>query len=103
LNENVAGAAENAEDFTKNFMNTLGHPMQVPINQNGAPNNLHNPAPMDKTPSFAANNSIPSNPELPVVGPGQNVSAPRRGRGLLQQQKPGMRVPMCGSCNAQIR
>ena len=64
LNENVAGAAENAEDFTKNFMNPLGHPLQVPIKQNGAPNNLHNPAPMDKTPPFAANNSIPSNPEF---------------------------------------
>ena len=34
---------------------------------------------------------------------GQAVSAPRRGRGVLQQQTPGMRVPMCGSCDLQIR
>lgn len=49
---------------------------------------LHNPPPSDPVVS---------------VGPGQNVSAPRRGRGVLQQQQPGMRVPMCGSCNNQIR
>ncbi len=37
------------------------------------------------------------------AGPGQNVSAPTRGRGVLTQQKPGMRVPMCGACDGQIR
>ena len=42
--------------------------------------------------------------QVPQTGPtGQNVSAPRRGRGVLQQQQPGMRVPMCGSCDTQIR
>ena len=55
----------------------------IPVNHG-----LHNPPPSDPVVS---------------VGPGQNVSAPRRGRGVLQQQQPGMRVPMCGSCNNQIR
>eukprot|EP00088_Acartia_fossae_P035125 TRINITY_DN3613_c0_g1_i3.p1 TRINITY_DN3613_c0_g1~~TRINITY_DN3613_c0_g1_i3.p1 ORF type:complete len:829 (-),score=187.55 TRINITY_DN3613_c0_g1_i3:498-2984(-) len=34
---------------------------------------------------------------------GQNVSAPKRGKGVLTQQRPGMRVPMCGGCGGQIR
>ena len=33
----------------------------------------------------------------------QNMSAPRRGRGVLQQQEPGMRVPVCGYSGEQIR
>ena len=37
------------------------------------------------------------------AGPGQNVTVPRRGKGELQQQKPGMRVPICGACDGQIR
>ena len=41
--------------------------------------------------------------DTPAVGPGQNVVAPKRGRGVLTQQQPGMRVPMCGACNGQIR
>ena len=39
----------------------------------------------------------------PVGGPGQNVTAPKRGRGILQQQQPGMRTPLCGACEQQIR
>ena len=103
LNENLAGSAENATDFTKNFLNQLGTPIPVTVNQNGGRNNLHNPTPMEPTLPFAAKDPIPPTQELPVVGPGQNVSAPRRGRGVLQQQKPGMRVPMCGFCDDQIR
>ena len=63
---------------------------QLQLQQQNIPVNhgLHNPPPSDPVVS---------------VGPGQNVSAPRRGRGVLQQQQPGMRVPMCGSCNNQIR
>ena len=38
-----------------------------------------------------------------IVGPGQNVVAPRRGMGVLKQQQPGMRVPVCGACDSQIR
>ena len=38
-----------------------------------------------------------------VGGPGQNVTAPKRGRGVLQQQQPGMRTPLCGACEQQIR
>ncbi|XP_068081201.1 PDZ and LIM domain protein Zasp isoform X2 [Anabrus simplex] len=30
-------------------------------------------------------------------------SAPRRGRGVLNQQAPGARIPLCGHCNNQIR
>ena len=42
-------------------------------------------------------------PEAPVAGPGQNVIVPRRGKGILQQLQPGMRTPMCGACDSQIR
>jgi len=40
---------------------------------------------------------------IPPTGPGQNVTAPRRGMGVLKQQQPGMRVPLCGGCDTQIR
>jgi len=103
LNQNTAGAADNAADFTKNFLTQLGTPIPVTVNQNGARNNLHNPNPMEASPAFAAMDPTPPAQDLPAVGPGQNVSAPRRGRGVLQQQKPGMRVPMCGNCDNQIR
>ena len=104
LNENSAGASDNATDFTKNFLNQLGNPNPVSINQNGSRNNnLHNPTPMEPSSPFAGINPEPPTQDAPVVGPGQNVSAPRRGRGVLQQQKPGMRTPMCGNCNQQIR
>ena len=33
----------------------------------------------------------------------QRMSAPRRGRGVLQQQEPGMRVPVCGASGEPIR
>ena len=46
---------------------------------------------------------IPEPEPAPVVGPGQNVVAPRRGMGVLKQQQPGMRVPVCGACDSQIR
>ena len=36
-------------------------------------------------------------------GPGQQVTAPRRGKGELHQQQPGMRTPICGACDGQIR
>lgn len=39
----------------------------------------------------------------PVLGPGQNMTTPRRGMGVLKQQLPGMRVPVCGACEGQIR
>ena len=44
-----------------------------------------------------------SEPEAPASGTGQNLIVPRRGKGILQQQQPGMRTPMCGACEAQIR
>merc|ERR1719361_2031066 len=45
----------------------------------------------------------PEPASAPVGGPGQNVTAPKRGRGVLQQQQPGMRTPLCGACKQQIR
>ena len=36
-------------------------------------------------------------------GPGQNITAPKRGKGELCQQQPGMRTPVCGACDGQIR
>jgi len=95
LNANSAGAANNAADFTKNFLSQLGTSQQVVTNSNGGTNGhsnmLHNPGP----------DPVPEGQNL--GGAGQNVCAPRRGRGVLQQQKPGMRTPMCGGCQAQIR
>ncbi len=37
------------------------------------------------------------------LGPGQNLVAPRRGKGILKQPQAGMRIPLCGGCNTQIR
>merc|ERR1719422_2363799 len=42
-------------------------------------------------------------PPQPQLGPGQNLVAPKRGRGELKQQTAGMRVPLCGACGGQIR
>ena len=58
-----------------------------------------------------AGNSNPAAPEpaaapaapQPQLGPGQNLVAPKRGRGELKQQTAGMRVPLCGACGGQIR
>ena len=45
-----------------------------------------------------------SEPEEPAaVGPNQNLICPKRGKGVLQQQQPGMRTPVCGACSSQIR
>ena len=53
-------------------------------------------------PSQQLNNNI--SPDLGYSpGPGQNVTAPKRGRGELVEQQPGMRVPLCGACDGQIR
>ena len=47
---------------------------------------------------------ITSEPEAPAaVGPNQNLICPKRGKGVLQQQQPGMRTPVCGACSSQIR
>ena len=42
-------------------------------------------------------------PEAYSPGPGQQMTAPRRGKGELKQQQPGMRTPICGACDGQIR
>ena len=118
-----AGAATNAADFTKNFLSQLSSngsngsspatngssrgPSAAPApSSNGVQSNqLHNPGP----------ENVNEN-----VGAGRSVSAPRRGslsqqqqknliqlnlkgRGVLQQQQPGMRTPVCGGCQAPIR
>ena len=45
----------------------------------------------------------PTPPEAYSPGPGQQMTAPRRGKGELKQQQPGMRTPICGACDGQIR
>jgi hypothetical protein len=45
----------------------------------------------------------PEPPQQTQVGPGQNLVAPRRGKGILKQPTAGMRIPLCGGCNTQIR
>jgi len=67
------------------------------MNGNGLPGMNGTQGP--KAPMPAA--SAPGNNGVGV--PGQNLSAPMRGRGVLTQQKPGMRVPLCGACDGQIR
>ena len=52
--------------------------------------------------SNAAPPAEPTQPQ-PQLGPGQNLIAPKRGRGELRQQTAGMRVPLCGACGGQIR
>ena len=42
-------------------------------------------------------------PPPPQLGPGQNLIAPKRGRGELKQMTAGMRAPLCGACGDQIR
>jgi hypothetical protein len=44
-------------------------------------------------------------PQQPPKGAGSGIqSAPRRGKGVLNQQvTAGARVPVCASCKAQIR
>ncbi|XP_023320569.1 PDZ and LIM domain protein Zasp isoform X4 [Eurytemora carolleeae] len=82
LNSNSVAMADNAADFTRNFLS-----QQLPT--------------PSAVPAPAA--SAPEEPAAAPAGPGQNVSAPVRGRGVLTQQRPGMRVPMCGACDGQIR
>jgi len=36
-------------------------------------------------------------------GPGQNLIIPRRGKGILKHPTVGMRIPLCGKCQNQIR
>ena len=98
LAANNAGAADNAADFTRNFLSQLAGPPA----QNGArttPGNGHAAV----APAPPANSLHNPAPEAPAAGPGQNVSAPKRGRGVLQQQQHGMRVPVCGGCQAPIK
>ena len=45
----------------------------------------------------------PAAPAPPQLGPGQNLVAPKRGRGELKQQAAGGRMPLCGACGGQIR
>ncbi|KAK7873261.1 hypothetical protein R5R35_011333 [Gryllus longicercus] len=82
-------------------------------------------SPQGQTPSgiappkpFSAPTAPTTSPARPAPGVGGGVgggpgqkgsatfagsSAPRRGRGVLSQQAPGARIPLCGACNNQIR
>jgi len=103
LAADTAGSATNAADFTKNFLSQLAG------NSNSNSNPVQNGSNGLPTPPPPSNGVQPNNqlhnpgPENENVGAGRSVSAPRRGRGVLQQQQPGMRVPVCGGCQAPIR
>ena len=48
--------------------------------------------------------TIPAEAETSYTpGPGQSLTAPKRGRGEMCEQQPGMRAPICGACDAHIR
>ena len=59
--------------------------------------NMPIPAPAAAAPEPAAPAAAPQ------LGPGQNLIAPKRGRGELKQQAAGGRMPLCGACGGQIR
>ena len=62
------------------------------------------PIPAAAAPAAAPPAAAPApEPPQPQLGPGQNLVAPKRGRGELKQQTAGMRVPLCGACGGQIR
>jgi len=60
---------------------------------------------VDFTESFMNNISTSDNGSIEPPNPplGQNVTAPRRGKGVLKQREACMRVPHCEGCNGQIR
>lgn len=73
---------------------------------------------LSSQPTFPSVNKVPAYPEpskpcvIPDAGPGgapksgttAGTSAPRRGRGILNSAVgAGVRVPLCASCNSQIR
>ena len=117
---------DNAAAFTRNFLNQAmtSSPVRPSApggyNSNNAINNINSAIPAASAPGSnggapTANNIATANNGsmnfnnnninngLPAPGPGQNLSAPTRGRGVLTQQRPGMRVPLCGACDGQIR
>ena len=61
------------------------------------------PIPAAAVPAPAAAPPAAAPEPQPQLGPGQNMVAPKRGRGELKQQTAGMRVPLCGACGGQIR
>ena len=74
------------------------HPIHTPLG--AAPGHINGA----QAPGHTNGAPAPTQAPGPVSGQnGSNVSAPKRGRGVLQQQQPGMRVPMCGGCDQQIR
>ena len=95
LDNHSVAAADNAADFTRNFMQQLGSNGSTAPAVAKAP--VPAPAPTASAPSAGGGGGGGGG------GPGQNVSAPVRGKGVLTQQAPGMRVPLCGACDGQIR
>ncbi|GLG97104.1 PDZ and LIM domain protein Zasp [Gryllus bimaculatus] len=80
--------------------------------QPSLPSSASRPTTITKSPAPSTSSSIPNAGVGGGVGggPGQKgsatfagSSAPRRGRGVLNQQAPGARIPLCGACNNQIR
>ena len=84
---------------TNQPMAPLNHPINkpsAPINQPTAPMNQPT-APMNQP------NAPMNQPASSAPGSGQNLVSPKRGKGILTQQRPGLRQPMCGACDGQIR
>ena len=105
LDAHPLGGAPNAEQFTKNLISlNFGNPQGVTIPQHQIPPNFIN-----QQQNMMNQQQIPitvpqqQQPAAPAGSSGSNLSAPKRGKGILTQQRPGMRVPMCGACSGQIR
>ena len=116
LDAHPLGVAPNADDFTKQFMDqNFGQQPQmmsstVTTNSNSFQQTMFTnqpTAPLNQTTASSMNQPLaaPMNNQqsAPGTGSGQNLTAPKRGKGILTQQRPGMRVPMCGACDGQIR
>ena len=91
---------------TNQPMAPLNHPINkpsAPINQPTAPMNQPT-APMNQPTAPMNQPNAPMNqPASSAPGSGQNLVSPKRGKGILTQQRPGLRQPMCGACDGQIR
>ena len=87
----------------RNLQSMFSNQKQQPVpgtNQPMAPLNhpINKPSDPINQPNAPMNQPAPSAP-----GSGQNLVAPKRGKGILTQQRPGLRQPMCGACDGQIR
>ena len=89
LAADTAGSATNAADFTKNFLSQLAGNSNSNSNSNLVQNGSNGlPTPPPPSNGVQPNNQLHNpGPENENVGAGRSVSAPRRGRAVLQQQQ----------------